>query len=194
MGLFLDLTCKGTQTLLTLISVVVSSATLLVAIYIPRKIMVDQQFSSLIAQYRSTEMGFAIYCLFDFYKEDCRCNPERIGDEYKKRFDKEIKNHKEGKEKIEPSKTLQFQRRLVAQFYWDLAKLYFESRFPSLSRKYLLQMVGENERQLISLVLQMSEANDERFVKPENIVEPPDDDVPMNQFLKRLYDKTGELI
>jgi hypothetical protein len=186
--------CKVDTTLLTLIQIVVSFTTLIVAIYIPRKIMVGQQFSSLIAQYRSTEMGFAVYCLFRFYEKDCQYNPEKIGEKYIERFNEEIRDPMERGDKIEPSMTLQFQRRLVAHFYWDLAKLYFESRLPFFSRKNLFQMVGENERKLISLVLQMSEANVECFAKSENIIEPPDDDAPMNQFLKRLYDKTGELI
>lgn len=188
------LSCKENQALLTLIGIAISFATLIAAFYIPRKIMVDQQFSSLTAQYRSTEMGFAIYCLFYFYKNDCQDNPEKIREEYIKRFNKEISDHMPNGGKIKPSKTLQFQRRLVAYFYWDLAKLYFESRFPSLGRKKLAQMIEPNERQLISLVLQMSEVNAECFEKCENIIDPPDEDVPMNQFLKRLYDKTEEFI
>jgi len=155
--------------------------------------MVDQQFASLIAQYRSTEMGFAVFCILHFYEYDCLNNPDMIREKYIERFNREIKNPMlEGSLNIEPSKTLQLQRRLVAQFYWDLAKLYFENRFPSLSKKKLNQMVDANERQLISIVLQMSEANAECFIKCENVIDPPDDEVPMNILLKRLYDKTGE--
>jgi len=55
-------------------------------------------------------------------------------------------------------------------------------------------MIEENERNLISLVLQMSEANESRFVNCDNIAEPPDDDVQMNQLIKRLYDSTEDII
>jgi hypothetical protein len=188
------LTNNNCQNLYSLIGIIFSFSTLIAAIFIPRKIMVDQRFASLTEQYRSTEMGFAIFCIFDFYEKDCRNNPDNIKNEYKKRFEIEIRNPIINKEKINPSLTLQFQRRLVAYFYWDLARLYYESWFPRLKKKKLYQMVELNERQLINLVLQMSEANAECFAKYENINEPPDDDVPMNQLLKRLYDETEEHI
>jgi hypothetical protein len=177
-----------------LLTVIIPLFTFIAAIYIPRKIMVDQRFASLTEQYRSPEMGFAIYRIFNFYQKNCQNNPDNIKKEYIKRFNREIKIPLAKKEGINPSHTLQFQRRLVAYFYWDLARLYFESRFPRLKNKNLYQMVEKNERQLINLILQMSEANAECFAKYENINESPDDDVPMNQFLKRLYDETEEQI
>jgi hypothetical protein len=187
------LTNNDYQNLFSLIAIIVSSITLIVAIFIPRRILLNQQFASLTEQYRSTEMGYAIFSIFNFYEKDCRNNPDNIREEYIKRFRREIKIPKIKKKDINPSNTLQFQRRLVAHFYWDLARLYFESRFPRLERKKLYQMVGLNERRLINLVLQMSEANVECFAKYENTDETPNDDVPMNQFLKRLYDETKGL-
>jgi hypothetical protein len=181
------------DSLLSLLTLITAILTLIMAIYIPRKIKVDQQFASLAEQYRSTEIGYAIFCIFNFYVKDCWNNPDNIREKYKERFTREITNPMANREKVDPSNTLQFQRRLVAYFYWDLAKLYFESRFPRLPGKKLYQMVEKNERQLISLILQMSEANAECFAKYENIVEPPDDEAPMNNLLKRLYDKTEEM-
>ena len=168
-------------------------AAIVIAIYVPKKITLDQQFASLTEQYRSTEMGYAIYSLFSFYVNDCGNNPDNIHKKYVERFNREIKEPPARGEKIDPSKTLHFQRRLVAYFFWDLSRLYFESFFPSLKKKQLVKMVEAKERQLINLVLQMSEANAECFARCENITEPPDDDVPMNQSLKRLYEKTEEL-
>jgi hypothetical protein len=185
----------GIEITISFLTLITAISTFIVAIYIPRKIMADQQFSSLTEQYRSTEMGFAIYCIFNFYEKDCRNNPDNIKTKYIERFNTEIKAPMAKGEKIDPANTLQFQRRLVAHFYWDLARLYFESRFPRLKKKKLYQMVDLNERQLINLVLHMSEANAECFAKYENIDEPPNDDaVPMNQILKRLYDETEELV
>lgn len=181
--------------LLTLLGVIISFITLIMAIRIPRKIMLDQQFASLTEQYRSTEMGFAIHSLFHFYEKDCENNPDNIKERYKDRFHAEVRTPLESNDKnIDPVKTLHFQRRLIAYFYWDLARLYFESRFPKLTKKQLLKMVGENERQLISLVLHMSEANKECFAKYDNLIEPKDDEVPMNIDLKCLYEETDDLV
>jgi hypothetical protein len=92
--------------------------------------------------------------------------------------------------KIDPEKTLHFQRRTMAYFYWELANLYFNSKFPGLSEKQLYQMIEKNERNLISLVLQMSGAAEKCFIQPESIAAPADDDVAMDQLIKSLYDET----
>jgi|GEM_PF-4186924 len=174
---------------LTLVAAVVA---IIFAIRIPRRIMVDQRFMSLTTQYRSPEMGFAIHCIYHFYKNDCKDNPDNINAAYKKRFDDEIGNHmKSGcKNRIDPSKTLHFQKRMIAYYFWDLARLCFESRFPRLKSKQFAQMVEASERNLMSLILQMAEAGKGCFEECENIIEPPDGDVAMNRMIKRLYDET----
>ena len=195
--------CSDASSPVAVAALALAALTLLVAVLalcaaraIPKKIMINQRFMSLTEQYRSPEMGFAVYCIFKFYKEDCGDNPDRIEEKYVARFRKEIEEPmKKGAGGVDPSKTLHFQKRLVAYYFWDLARLYFESRFPaSLGKKRLLQMVEPSERKLISLVLQMGEASEKCFAKCENIADPPDSDVPMNQSLKRLYDKTGEMM
>jgi hypothetical protein len=173
-----------------IIMMLLSIATLLAALYIPRKIMVDQTFSSLVTQYRSPEMGFAILSIFDFYEKDCGSSPNLIEEKYIARYNREIRNPMLLGENIDPEKTLHFQKRMIAYFYWELANLYFNSKFPVLSEKQLYQMVEKNERNLISLVLQMSEAAGKCFIHPDNIAAPADDDVAMDQLIKRLYDKT----
>jgi hypothetical protein len=59
-----------------------SIGTLLVALYIPRKIMVDQTFSSLVMQYRSPEMGLAILSISNFYVNECKNTPDLIEEVY----------------------------------------------------------------------------------------------------------------
>jgi len=169
-------------------SLIVAIITLIVAIYIPRKIKIDQQFSSLIEQYRSPEIGYAIHSIFHFFVIDCEQNPDNIKKKYVERFNEEIGFPM--KDKIDPAKTLHFQRRLISYFYWDLAKLIFESRFPCLKKKQYSQMVEKNELNLINLILHMSEANIECFVKYKNIPELQDNEVSMNKLLKRLLNKT----
>jgi hypothetical protein len=175
---------------------VIAFVTLLATIYIPRRIRVDQEFSALTEQYRSPEMGFAILSIFDFYQHDCQCNHELIKekyiDRYKNEIGDELRKLLHERKLSNPAHTLHFQRRLVAYFYWDMAKLYVDSLFPRLTRKQIKQFIEPNERNLISLVLQMGEANKECFAQYENVIEPPDDDVQMNQLIKRLYDKAEE--
>ena len=167
---------------------------LVLAWYIPRKITLDQGYIELTSQYRSPEMGFAILSIFDFYANQCGGNPSMIAEEYIKTYKKEIGIPMKEKESIDPAKTLQFQRRLVAYFYWDLARLYFESSFPRLSSKRLKQFVEPNERNLISIVLQMSEANKQCFPQCEHIPEPPDGEASMDKLIKQLYDKTEDWV
>ena len=46
----------------------------------------------------------------------------------------------------------------------------------------------------MSIVLQMSEANEACFVKPGTVREPPDDDAAMHQLIKQLYEKTEDWV
>jgi hypothetical protein len=176
---------------LDVLTLCVAIATFLAALYIPRKIMLNQLYTDLVSQYQNPEMGFAILSIFDFYANDCKNNRTLINEKYIERYKKEIGDPVHIKKDIE--KTLHFQRRTVAYFFWDLAKLYFDYKFPRLSKKQLSQMLESNERNLISLILQMSEANKECFAKTGDIAEPPDEDEsPMNKLIKRLYDATEE--
>jgi hypothetical protein len=185
------------EIIIAVVTAIIAGCTLIVAWYIPRKIRVDQEFSALAEQYRSPEMGFAVLSIFHFYQHDCECRPDLIHEKYINRYNQEIRDElckPLYERKMEaPALTLQFQRRLVAYFYWDMAKLYFDSKWPQLKKTQIKQFVENNERNLISLVLQMSEANAKCFAKCENVIEPPDDDVQINQLLKRLYDATEDL-
>jgi hypothetical protein len=171
-----------------------SVATLLATLFIPRKIMVDQTFSSLVTQYRSPEMGFAILSIFDFYKNACKNTSDLIEEKYTEKYNSEIREPMKHGKNIDPEKTLHFQRRMIAYFYWDLANLYFNSILPRLSKKQLYQMVGKNELNLLSLLLQMSGAAEKCFIYPENISLPTCNDVAMDQLIKRLYDETEGMI
>jgi len=59
---------------LNAISALLSLATLLAALYIPRKIMLDQLYADFVSQYRSPVVGVAILSIFDFYAHDCENN------------------------------------------------------------------------------------------------------------------------
>ena len=166
------------------------------AIRIPRRILINQLYADLVAAYRSPQMGYAVLSLFAFYDE-CRGNPEVIKQKYRERYDAEIKSGLNSARKEGPAaldETLHFQRRLVAYFYWDLARLHLDVPVPRLSKKQIQQFIGANERNVMSIVLQMSEANEACFVKPGTVHEPPDDDAAMHQLIKQLYEKTEDWV
>jgi hypothetical protein len=78
------------QILLSAITVVLSFIAVGLAWYIPRRIMMNQLYSDMIKEYRSTEMGGAIFSIFRFYVTDCENNIRAIASEYKKKYEEQI--------------------------------------------------------------------------------------------------------
>jgi hypothetical protein len=109
----------------------------------------------MIKEYRSAEMGGAIFSIFSFYVTDCKNNIHAIAGEYKKKYEEQIGKPFGKGESINYAGTLHFQRRLIAQFYSDLARLRYEERFPRLSMKCLRQWFTPREATLLALILHM---------------------------------------
>ncbi|MDR2588781.1 MAG: hypothetical protein LBC67_05075 [Spirochaetales bacterium] len=166
------------------------------AVYIPRRILINQLYADMVSQYRSPQMGYAVFSLFAFYHYDCRGQQALIKEKYIERYKAEIYNelHKPQRERIcAPEAALHFQRRLVAYFYWDLAKLCLEARFPGLSKKHVRQFITPSERNVMSLVLHTSEAAAACFLPCDTLADPPEDEAAMNQLIQQLYEKTEDL-
>jgi hypothetical protein len=174
------------------IGIVFSFSALVFAFLIPRRIMVNQLYSELLHEYRGTEMGAAIWAIFYFFTHDCKNDVSNIRSEYIDKYKKQIENR--DSEKIDPAKTLHFQRRLLSQFYYDMAALRYEHRFPGLPKRKLKDWFTPNEVKLLSILLYMAEPAKEVFIQANNIPEPPDDDIPMNRLIKRLYDEVEGLV
>jgi hypothetical protein len=115
---------------------------------------VNQIFADLLREYRSSEMGAATLSVFRFYKD----NSNDIDGKYKEIYDEQIKNKLKGKEHIDYSQTLHFQRRLIAQFYSNLAYLRYTMRFPRLSTKQLRYWFTPNEVKLLGIILPKDKA------------------------------------
>ena len=193
-----DLNCLAGKVshIAAVVSAVAAIAAVVLALYIPRRILINQLYADLVSAYRSPQMGYAVLSLFAFYNE-CQGNPELIKEKYGERYNAEIKSGlgtPRRERPFAPDETLHFQRRLVAHFYWDLARLHLDKKFPRLSKKQIRQFIGENERNVMSIVLHMSEANEACFVKLDTVAGPPDDDVAMNQLIKKLYEKTEDWV
>jgi hypothetical protein len=168
----------------------ISLVTLIVAFLIPNKVMVNQIFAGLIASYRNPEMGAAILALFHFYKKDCNCDISKIEEKYRERYQKEVEPLlKEGKG-ADFSNTLHFQRRMVTQFYFNMAVLRFEHCFLTRLRlKKLKTWFTSNDIKLLSLILHMAKPAEKVFIKIDDLSEPPRDNVPMNKLIHKLYDE-----
>ena len=98
------------QTVLTIISI-------LVAIWIPNKIKWEQEYSSLLDFYRSLDYAIAFQGVIQFFFNDCGRDMSRVKTEYKRRFIEEVES-KPGD--IDKENCLHFQRRVLAQFFWQL--------------------------------------------------------------------------
>jgi hypothetical protein len=176
---------------LDVISIVLSLFALVLAWLIPRRIMVNQLYSELLHEYRGTEMGAAIWAIFHFFTHDCKNDVSNIRSEYIAKYNKQIGN--QDSEKIDPAKTLHFQRRLLSQFYSDMAALHYEHGLLGLSKRKLKSWFTPNEVKLLSILLYMAEPAREVFIQANDVPEPPDDDIPMNRLIKRLYDEVEGL-
>jgi hypothetical protein len=171
------------------IGIVLSFFALVFALSIPRRIMVNQLYSELLQEYRGTEMGVAILAIFHFFTHDCKNDVSNIRSEYNDKYTKQICN--QYFEKIDFSKTLHFQRRLLSQFYADLAMLRYEYRFFGLSKRKLKAWFTPNEVKLLGVLLYMTDQAKKVFIQANDVPEPPDDNIPMNQLIKRLYDEVA---
>jgi len=166
----------------------ISLITLIFAILIPGRVMVNQIYADLISSYRSPEMGAAILALFHFYRNDCNCDTSKIEEKYKERYVNEVEPLLKKDKEADFSNTLHFQRRMVAQFYFDMAVLRLKHCcLTRLSSKKLKIWFTQNDLKLLSLILHMAEPARKEFIKVDGLSELPNDDVPMNKLIRDLY-------
>lgn len=111
--------------------------------FIPKRIMWEQTYSSLMSDYRSYDFGIALQGIVEFFVVDCKSDVKKIKVEYERRFVRDVygldldsdlhgkfspeavreklKERKfEGNCAKSPELCLHYQRRLLAQFYYQL--------------------------------------------------------------------------
>lgn len=99
-----------------IIQIALSVVACVLAWFIPKRIMWEQSYSSLLSDYRSYDFGIAVQGIVKFFAVDCKSDVKNIKPEYERRFKEDI-------EKIcekSPELCLHYQRRLLAQFYYQL--------------------------------------------------------------------------
>ena len=170
---------------LTLIAAII---TCIFAYIIPKKMIANQLFADLVAEYRQPKMGGAILALFHFY-DQCVKKGTDIDSEYKKKYDNQINNQSDDFVKVNFANTLHFQRRLVAQFYADMGDLY--KNYPNywLLRKKIYSWFTPNDLKLLKIVLLLAKPASNVFIQVGGVPEPPYNDNKMYKSIRFLYKK-----
>lgn len=115
--------------------------------FMTKRIAFVQQWNELMAEYRTHDFGTAIKRVVDFFINDCNNEIEKVAKMYVLRSKSE-KN-------LPERESLNFQRRLVAQYYWHLyicTDKYFGGD------GYLKNYFTKNEMNIIAIVYAMSVA------------------------------------
>jgi hypothetical protein len=179
------------QLIIAILTLLIAIITL-VSIY---EVMVNQIYANLVADYRSPEMGAAILAIFNFYKKDCKRNFSKIEEKYIKRYKKEVKpllkkvKKHQKPQKANFSNTLHFQRRMVEQFYKDMAALYFKHCcFTRLSKNKMKDWLTKNEVKLLNLIFRMQAPARKVFIKADNLPDLPENNEPNENLIHKLYD------
>ena len=187
---------KALNPILSIVGVLIAALTLGVAFYIPRRIMINQIYADLLASYRSPKMGAAILAIFHFYTIDCKKNVSNIAAVYKWKYYEQIgkKLQANKEDTIDFSKTLHFQRRLVAQFYFHMASLRYDYCFPRLPVKYMKTWFTSGETNLLSIILHMDKPAGEEFYDAGEVPQPHEyyDEAPMNELIYKLYEEVSD--
>ena len=168
---------------------IVSALSLLIAVfatfYIPKKMMNNQIYADLMSEYRKPEIGEAIIAVIDFYTKDCKSDVEMIEKEY-------VERYKTDKQSGKYENSLHFQRRLLSQYYYQLAALrYQDGWFTRLSKKKVREDFTAREAKLLSLLSYMNKAAETIFTEYDIAGMPYADDK-QNILLQKLYDEAQE--
>ena len=155
---------------------------ILAALYIPKKMMNNQIYADLISEYRSPAIGQAIISVIAFYTNDCNSDVEMIEKKYFERYETDKQNGKY-------ENSLHFQRRLLSQYYYQLAALRYQGgRFTRLSKKKVREDFTAREAKLLSLLSYMNKAAETIFTEYDITGMPYADDK-QNALLQKLYDE-----
>lgn len=176
---------------LSFIQTVFTVASFIAAVLIPVRIMWNQMFIDLGNTYMGHEFALAVKGISDFFHDDCKGSLDNIPAEYKKRFVADFKNYKPGsadddkKNSFQPEMTLHFQRRLIANFYFQLDLC---SRW--IGRDTFRKSYFRSERNMIKIIACMNKAvkDDESLYKDISTDERfPSDTKSITEMNRHLY-------
>ena len=158
---------------------------ILAALYIPKKMMNNQIYADIISEYRSPAIGQAIISVIAFYTNDCNSDVEMIEKKYFERYETDKQNGKY-------ENSLHFQRRLLSQYYYQLAALRYQGgRFTRLSKKKVREDFTAREAKLLSLLSYMNKAAENIFTDYDIAGMPYADDK-QSTLLEKLYNEAQD--
>ena len=155
-----------------------------IAWFIPKRIMWEQTYSSLLSDYRSYDFGIAVQGIVEFFAVDCNYDVTTIKEAYERRFVRAVsdlsldsdlngmfsletvreklkgRNPAEIREKS-PDLCLHYQRRLLAQFYYQLDLC---ARSPFIGKRRVCRDFTTREADIVRLLYLMGSAVNESGV------------------------------
>lgn len=98
--------------------------------------------------------NYALQCVITFFHHDCGCDVEKISKKYRERFDEDFNSGN----KIEISKTLHYQRRLLNDYFLELEMCRESSWY---LRKIIRKDWTNSEAYVCKILVYMNKAVDE---------------------------------
>lgn len=176
----------------TVLALVITLLTLYVAWRIPHQIMISQRYAELLTEYRSIEMGEAIFSIIKFFVHDCANKMDVIEKNYVEHYNKEIcKKH--------PKRSLHFKRRLVDHFFWLLGDLMYNPDYPlHLPHKQVRRDFSKNEHYLLHILHHMNKAASSKECRLDpSLIDKcscgchPSGNSPMDKYRNKLYEESS---
>lgn len=137
-----------------IIQIALSVIACVFAWFIPKRIMWEQTYSSLLSDYRSYDFGIAVQGIVEFFAVDCKYDVKNIKEAYERRFREDIKEIREKS----PDLCLHYQRRLLAQFYYQLDLC---ARTPFIGKRRVRRDFTSREANIVRLLYLIGRAGDE---------------------------------
>lgn len=164
-----------------IIQIALSVIACVFAWFIPKRIMWEQTYSSLMSDYRSYDFGIAVQGIVEFFAVDCHYNVKNIKEAYERRFVRDIygldlDSDLNGKFSLEivrerlkernlaeicaksPELCLHYQRRLLAQFYYQLDLC---AHSPFIGKRRVRRDFTSREANIVRLLYLIGRAGDE---------------------------------
>ena len=174
-----EIKSDNSSTIIGIIQIVLAVAACILAWFIPKRIMWEQTYSTLAAEYRSYDFAVAIQSVIEFFVITCKSNYENIPSEYRKRFIKDMygeeyesysylddealleKLRKDKTLKIVPAnrkKVLNYHKRLLTQYFHDLSLC---AKSPFIGKKRVQRDFTKSEAKIMKILFLMNKAVDE---------------------------------
>lgn len=148
--------CINNFSLTDLISIIISIITLIATILIPIRIMNSQSYSGMYAQYMSFDFGHAYYSVIKFFYETCKCDVEKISEEYYKRYILDFERYK--RKEINLEDILHYQRRILNDYFLEVE---YCRESESRIRKRIKNDWTVCESYVLKILMYMNKASDE---------------------------------